>query len=416
MAEQLIIQLLAETPDEAGNVQRYFRWGFADELSAWAAEAHEGDSESLLATLQDSQRPVILLIPGYRVVTSLLPYNKKEAKHFLKLLPYELEDDVLSNVDSLHFSVGAKTDETVIVAYVDRAWFSELMQWCESVGIEVEHSMADFQCLQAVGDELTLWFTGDYLWGHRANGLGFSVAQHLSQPLIKDLLANQQDPEFPWVVNVYVPDNEIKELVETHVMPPVEYHLTIGEPMFDFKQASVMDFSTGGFGKKLPVNEWWQQVRGIAVLAAVAFALFLAVTAVDIISLQKQREQNQLALMESFRSVIPSGPTQGAVRRLQARLGTGSNEANEPSNSVYLLAQIAPILSNLSIEMDTLNYSYRDQSLRVNVKAKSFNDIEQLRQRLGGQGVQAELQSSNAVDEGFQARLLIRLASESRGV
>ena len=413
MAEQLIIQLIRETTDDDGNIDRHFRWGFADDLSNWAAESHEGDSDALLATLQDSQRPVILLIPGYRVVTSLLPYNKKEAKHFLKLLPYEIEDDVLSNVEGLHFSVGAKTDETIVVAYVDRDWFSGLLAWCDSVGIVVERSMADFQCLQAVGDELTLWFTGDYLWGHRANGLGFSVAQHLSQPLLKDLLVNQQDPEFPWVVNVCVPDNETKELVETHVMPPVEYHLTVGEPMFDFQQASIMDFSTGSFGKKLPVNEWWQQVRGIAALAALALFVFIAVTAVDIMSLQKQNEQNQLAMTQAFRTVIPSGPTQGAVRRLQARLGTGGAVSNEPSNSVFLLSKIAPILSNLSIEMDTLNYSYRDQALRVNVKAKSFNDIEQLRQQLDRQGVRAELQSSNAVDEGFQARLLIQLAGEA---
>lgn len=412
MTEQLIIQLLSEAPDEEGNIQRHFRWGFADELSNWAAESHQGDAESLLATLQGNQRPVILLIPGYRVVTSLLPYNKKEAKHFVKLLPYEIEDDVLSSVEDLHFSIGTKTDDTVIVAYVDGTWFTELMQWCASVGIVVERSMADFQCLQAIGDELTLWFTGDYLWGHRANGSGFSVAQHLSQPLLKDMLAHQQDPEFPWVVNVYVPDLETKELVETHVMPPVEYHMSVGEPMFDFNQASAMDFATGVFGQKLPVNEWWQQARGVATLAAVAFALFLVVTAVDIVSLKQQREQNQLALVESFRSVVPGGPTEGAVRRLQARLGTGGDASNEPSNSVYLLSKMAPILSSLSIEMDTLNYSYRDQALRVNVKAQSFNTIEQLRQQLGSQGVTAQLQSSNAVEEGFQARLLITLASE----
>jgi len=116
--------------------------------------------------------------------------------------------------------------------------------------------------------------------------------------------------------------------------------------------------------------------------------------------------------VDSYRTVVPSGPTEGAVRRLQARLGNDNTAANEPSNSVYLLSKIAPILSNLSIEMDTLNYSQRDTALRVNVKAQSFNNIEQLRQRLSGEGVQAELQSSNAVDEGFQARLLIQLAAE----
>lgn len=412
MSEQLIIQLLSETPVEGGEPERYFRWGFADELSNWSAESHEGNSESLLAALKGNRRPVVLLVPGYQVVTSLLPYNSKEAKHFLKLLPYELEDDVLSNVEDLHFSVGAKSDETIAVAYVDGVWFSDLMHWCERVGIVVEKAMADFQCLQAIGNECTLWFNGDYLWGHRANGLGFSVAQHLSPALLKDLLVNQQDPEYPWAVNVYVPDNETKELVESHVMPPVDYHITVGDPLLDFKQSNAMNFATGVFGQKLPVDEWWQQARTVVGLAAVAFVLFIGVTVADVLSLQNQRQQNQELLVQSFRSVIPTGPTEGAVRRLQARLNASSVASDEPSNSVYLLSKIAPIMSNLSIDLDTLNYSNRDQALRVNVKAQSFNNIEQLRQQLDGQGVQAELQSSNAVDDGFQARLLIKLASE----
>jgi hypothetical protein len=53
--------------------------------------------------------------------------------------------------------------------------------------------------------------------------------------------------------------------------------------------------------------------------------------------------------------------------------------------------------------------------LRINIKANSFSGVEQLRQALGERGVAAELQSSNATDNGFQARLKISMSVPQNG-
>jgi general secretion pathway protein L len=409
VAEKLIIQLLQEFSDEEDGIVRHFRWGYIDELSDWPGDSELGSSDDLLAALDSATQPAVLLIPGSKVVTLPVAYNKKEARHFLKLLPYEIEDDVLGSVDDIHFAVSnQKDDEVISVAYVERDWLFELLEWFKENNIAIGHCVADFQCLKAIENELLLWFVDDNLLGHRANGLGFSISQPMSQPFLKDMLLNQQDVEDPWQVRIYVDDSETKEIIESHIMPPVEYEVVVGQPPLDFSQVNHLNFCSGKYGKQLPLEKYWKEAKPIAMLAAAALVVFFTATFADIYLIKQQQAEYQAEMTTAYREAIPRGPLTDPVRRLKSTLGSGAT-SNEPSQSVYLLSKVAPVMDQLKIDLTTLNYSHREKSLRINVKAESFNGIEQFRQKLEEQGVTAELQNSSAATEGFQARLRIGL-------
>lgn len=429
VAEKLVIELLEETveqvfdedikPEEAEQdfteatenrtVTRQFRWGYIDELSSWPAGAHRGSEDDLLMSLSNQVQPAILLVPGDRVVSLPVAYSKKEARHFLKLLPYQIEDEVLGSVEDLHFAVSAdKEGETVPVAYVNAEWIEALLVWMTNHNIAVDTCLASYQVLHAVDNELLIWFADGQVLGHRANGLGFSIAQSFSQAFLKDLLQNQQDVAEPWQVRVYVDDAETQEIIESHIMPPVEYSVVIGSPPLSFEQSNQLNFCTGKFGKKLPLDKWWKEARPVAILAAVAVAVFFVASFADIYLMKKQRAAYQEEMLAAFRTVVPRGAATDPVKRLKSMLGSSANVGKQ-SQVVHLLSKVAPVLDQLKINLTTLNYSNREQALRINIKADSFNGIEQFRQQLDKQGVNAELQSSNAADKGFQARLRIAL-------
>ena len=412
MAEKLVIQLLEEeiSADDA-DIVRQFRWCYVDELADWPDDAETGSGEDLLMDLEGVTEPAVLLIPGSKTVARSIPYSKKEARHFLKLLPYQIEDDVLGPVEELHFAVAPIKDkeaESVAVAYVDQGWLFSLLEWFQQNQIAIEQCIADFQCLRAVDNELLLWFVDDHLLGHRANGLGFSVSQPLSQAFLKDLLLQQQDEDAPWQVKIYVNDAETREILESHIMPPVDYEAVIGQPPLEFIQDNHLNFCSGKYGKKLPIEQWWQEAKPIAILAAVATAIFFVATFADIYLLKQQQERYRDDMLVAYREVIPRGPATDPVRRLRSKLGSGA-ATSQSSQSVYLLSRVAPILDKLDISLTTVKYSNREQALRITINAASFNGIEQFRQQIEQQGVSAELQSSNAAKEGFQARLRIAL-------
>ncbi|MGH1486802.1 MAG: type II secretion system protein GspL [Cellvibrionaceae bacterium] len=415
MAEKLIIQLLQEFSEEEGAVVRHFRWGYVDELSDWPEDAALGSDEDLLMALDSTSQAAVLLIPGNKVVSLPVAYDKKEARHFAKLLPYQIEDDVLGSVDDLHFAISnEKSSEVISVAYTDKDWLFNLLEWFSTNNITIEHCITDFQCLKAINNELLLWFVDDGLLGHRANGLGFSISQPMSQPFLKDMLLNQQDIEDPWQVRIYVDDAETKEIIESHIMPPVEYDVVIGHPPLDFSQENHLNFCSGKYGKKLPVQQWWQEAKPVALLAAAAVAVFFVASFADIYLIKQQQAKYQQEITTAYREVIPRGPLTDPVRRLKSVLGSGATSA-QSSQSVFLLSKVAPVMDKLKIDLTTLNYNHREQTLRINIKADSFNGIEQFRQQLEQQGVTAELQNSSAANEGFQARLRIGLKGARNG-
>lgn len=424
MAEKLVIELVEEVIEkmfdedveqdnaeleETVTVTRHFRWGFIDELSNWPEDAYVGSEDDLLMSLSHQAQPAILLLPGDKVVSLPVAYNKKEARHFLKLLPYEIEEDVLGPVEDLHFAVSRdKETEALPVAYTQADWIAPLLNWMKGNNIQVDACIANFQCLHAADNELLIWFVDGQVLGHRANGLGFSIAQSFSQAFLKDLLQNQQDMAEPWSVRVYVDDAETKEIIESHIMPPVEYEVVIGPPPLSFTQHNQLNFCTGKFGKKLPLDKWWAEAKPVAILAAAAVAVFFVASFADIYLMKKQRGAYQQEMLSDFRTVVPRGAATDPIKRLKSMLGSNAS-SGEPSQSVYLLSKVAPVLETLKINLTTLNYSNREQALRINIQADSFNGIEQFRQQLDQQGIAAELQSSNAAGDGFQARLKIAL-------
>lgn len=414
MIEKLIIQLLEEFVDEEGGVNRHFRWGYVDELSDWPRDSVLGTASDLLAALETNAKPAILLIPGDKAVAMPVAYNKKEARHFLKLLPYQIEDDVLGSVEDLHFAISSqKDDEVISIAYVDKEWLFSLLDWFSEQEIAVERCIANYQGLKALDNELLLWCVDDCILGHRANGLGFSISQPMSQSFLKNLLVNQQDIENPCDVKVYVDDSETKEIIESHIMPPVDYQVIVGQPALDFSQDNHLNFCSGKYGKKLPVDRWWQEAKPLAMLAAAAVVVFFAATFTDIYLIKSQQDQYQEDILSAYREVAPRGPATDPVRRLKSMLGS-NNASTKSSQSVFLLSKVAPVLEQLKINLTTLNYSNREQTLRINIEADSFNSVEQFRQQLEKAGVKADLQTSQATNDGFRARLQVAMNEGAR--
>jgi type II secretion system protein L len=413
MVNRLVIQLLKEYLDGNGNTLREFRWGDISDAESWSSATQCGDGDALLAAV--ISQPILLLIPGHQVVSFSVPYNKNEARHFLDLLPYQIEDDVLGNGENLHFAVSNhKEYDTVCAAYTDMTWLASLVNWLSGNGLIVESCIADFQCLDATSNELVLWFNEGYVLGHRGNGLGFSVAYSLAKPFLKDLLQNQQSVKDPWLISVYV--NDVAELknIQENILPVNDYNCIAGAPSLNLQQTNQFDFSRGKLGKKLPISKWWGEAKALTGLAAAAITVFFVVSFVDIYLLKKEHAKIQNEIVNNFRQVVPNGSVSVPIRRLKAMLRSDEQD-KKASQAIYLLSKIAPSLTKLNVGLTTLSYSNREQVFRINIKVDSFSVVEQLRQTLEKQDVIGELQSSNAIDNGFQARLKISLRGRNNG-
>ncbi len=140
---------------------------------------------------------------------------------------------------------------------------------------------------------------------------------------------------------------------------------------------------------------------------------FVGINGADIYALNLQNQQQKALIEQSYRKVIPRGVVNNPVRQLERKLGQASSTGGgEASQVIYLLSHVAPVIEALDVDLSTINYSNKHKSLRINVQADSFNQVEKIRTDINAKGLLAELLSSNAVEDKFQARLLISLEGQ----
>ena len=421
MTTYTYVQLLAtEQPNneqELADMQASYRWAQADEAINWR-QSTTGSEADLMQWLEMHQTPVVLVIPGEQVVSCQLPYNQKEKKHFVKTLPYQIEEQVMGDVDDLHFAVGRQQEPLTTVAYVDKAWIDNLLQRFSQRDINVVRCIADFQLITAHNNELVVWFRGDSLQGHQDDGVGFSTTQDLAPVILQNVLASCTDNQ---VVKVYITgdfdgeqfatsmdDSDIKLLFHP-LASDIEHQFYSEPPQLSLNTPQQINFYTGAYRKKLPIDDWLKEFRSIGFLAAAAAAIFLIVNISGIYVLESSNDKKRQQIEKAYRSVVPQGVVNDPVRQLKRKLGQASSDNHQASQSVYLLSLVAPAIQSLDIDLSTINYSNKEQSMRINIQAQSFNVVEQFRTQLSEKGLTAKLLSSNAVEDKFQARLNIGL-------
>jgi general secretion pathway protein L len=409
-----------------------YRWCVVDtELNL--ENAQYGDEQQLMGWLLDKEAPIVLVVPGEKAVAQQVAYDEKSKRHFAKMLPYEMEDQIIDDVEELHFSLGQTSSSQANIAYIDRQWFEELRRPFIESGFSISYCFADFQTLKTNENETIFWFNGDRLLVHSSKSMGFSSEKILAPEILHSFLSGlPEGDETQLQLSVYISDNLLDEKIAdeknvdekgksrqtlkdiervfTTLAPTLELNVHSGMPPLSLENPQAINFCTGRYANKPSIPQQLKEFRLLGFLAIVAVLFFVVINFIDIYSSQIKNQQLQEQIVSAARVIIPQGNIQAnPLRQLRSKLGQAESGDAEPSQSVYLLSVIAPIIQALDVDLSALNYNNKEKSLRLNVQAESFNLVEKLRAEIDAKGLFVELLSSNAIDNKFQARFRVSL-------
>ncbi|NND66453.1 MAG: type II secretion system protein GspL [Halioglobus sp.] len=369
----------------------------------------EIQADTLRAALSQRRMRVVFAAPGADVRLLRLSVTPEEKKHIDRSLPFMLEEQVAADVEDLHFAHQAqdKTQYTVGVVASDA-----MAGW--------EAHLSDFQGITTwVPEPLLLpWQRGEWclvLEGERAilrcgSADGFSVERDLLPILLGGLTGEDATPE---AIVIYGADQAADtDLVPEQLRDRVQWRDG------DFYSALLLadeevplNLLQGDFAPRLPLGRWWRHWRAAAALFVAAFLLQLVALYADYRNLNAQNLALRGAVEESYRKANPRGVINEAERQLTRQLnalrGTG-----QTSGFTSLMHRVGTAVASMpGTSIASINYSDKGDSMRMNVVAKDFEGVEQLRQKLAGAGLKAVMESSNAQDKGVRARLRVEVAS-----
>lgn len=391
-----------------------YRWSLGSSACA-QARVGEGSLEQLAAELaafcsgQENARELLtvwLVVPAALVCMKSMSANAGELKHLSRLAPFELEDDIACEVESLHVVCSPVSDHSVTVMALESQWLSDQYEALCSLGLQVSHCVPESLLLPWSDHEWTLWFDEE-LVVRSGQYEGFALAS----ALISDALALVENT--PQSLSLWAPTQEqLDQLIEK--LPPSWRGLIRHQQCADQWPAAVgvgnnthasmaragapFDFSVGRFARRLPLARWWLQWRALVGVGAAVFIGWLLLGSLTIYQHNAQQAQLQSAIESAYRQVMPQGVLVDPVKQLQNQRAQHGGTV-QPSQAVSMLARVIPLVANSDgILLKSVTYHDVRRELRLSIDAKSFKQIEHFRAAIAEQGLTAQLVSANMND------------------
>jgi len=286
-------------------------------------------------------------------------------------LAYAAEEQLATALETSHLAFGA-TDEKGCrrVITIEQEVYRQMISLLQTQGIDPVAVHVDADLLG--GDEVcALWFEGRWLLGGYG-GARLAVSTQAAQVLAHHL------PSMPW-------------MAEGQVVAAPLYNRQINSALDTLVQgrAGAIDLRQGDFRRRRN-GPSWHRLAGALVLVFLMVSLADYLRAEWLLQRTSQQHAENIMAFERWAPGQPSGPD------LAARVSALEHRP-KPSTSVERLASFAEQLveaGNVTLERAE---SSPGQGWRIEVAAQGFSDLERMRDRLPGVGMDHARQAEQGV-------------------
>lgn len=371
-------------------------WVLVDEAGAARTPVREGVPET--GVVAGASRTVVI-VPGSEVLLSEARVPGRNRQRVLRAIPYALEEQLASDVESLHFAIGpVQEEDSYPVAVVDRARMDSWSALLAEQHIVANQWLPEMLALPLTEAGWSLMVEGDSVLVRSGPWAGFASDLENFPALVSLFMSRE---ETPTQARLFGAGRVDVDGMEVEVVDPELQALEIlGR---GYIQGPVLDLLQGDYSRS---EEWGRILRPWKATAALLLAglLLTGVSAgVNYYRLSKQQEQLaaeiEAVYRETFpkarRIVNPRAQMEQKLKELQRQAGGGGHTA-----FLALLADVGRVIrSNKGVQIQGV--TYRDGRLDLQLQADNVQLLDQLKQALVRDGrLRAEIQSATTQKDG----------------
>lgn len=358
-------------------------------------------------------RQVIAMVPGTDVILTRVAVPTRNRNRMAAAVPYLLEEQLAADVDDSHFALGERDAEgRVAVAVVSQARMDTWLARLAEVGIQADKLIPETLLLPYQSDAWSLLVEPECVTLRNAPQGGMAMDSANAAFLLRRALVETEvvpTQLHAWVAGdaadttMFSDDLGVAVRIEPLAVPPLAF-------LAQQAQAeSSINLLQGAYSRREQLGKLWRPWRPAAALLAVWVVLQFGVKIFQHHELQRQEQQLREEISRIYLQTFPE-----AKRVVNARLqmqqhldelrgGTGS-----VGEFLTLLDQVSGPTSELGgVEIDRL--SYKQGELNVALMISDLQRLEQLKDRLSGDGrLSVEIQSATARNDRVEAHLQIK--------
>jgi len=408
MSETLVIRLRAAEEAPAS-------WLIVDANGARSGPVHSGPVADALGLAQD--RRVVLLLPGSEVTLAEPELPMRGGARFAQAVPFALEEQLASDVELLHFAVGARAVGAAgtPVAVVSRAALERWLAQVDAAGIELAAAYADSLAVPAAGAGLTLLLDDGALYVRRADSLPYVLdAEPLDGALELVLGAGVVEAETGEHVTFYSGTAEYERQRDTieglrSRTATLQVKLLPDGPLPLLAAQAVtgagVNLLQGTYAPRSSLGNRLRQWRLPAALAAALALLFIGSQAATWWQQSRKERALDAEIAQVFAQALPGQPVVDVRAQLQGALGSAGGAGSGLLAAMSALAQAMAQAPAARIEA----VSFRGNALELRLTAPTIESLDGIKQGMSRDGIQAEIQSATPRGQVVEGRLQVRL-------
>ena len=380
---------------------------------SWVVEDINGDLKLASGTLDDAasaslQRNVTVVVPGEKVLFLSAVVPGKNIQRVQQAIPYVLEDNVIDDVDDLHFAISKKTldssDNKYNVSIINKDYFESVIEVLEKVDVFADVMIADYFLLK----DDTLFFDGERILCN-SEDVKFSSEIDSVVELGSELISDKKKLKLINCNQSLDENNLLKTFVENAKL--VEEQLNLHPLLFLVKNNpnNNINLLQANYKKKKD----WSQTGKAWLPATVLLLLWLVIQAgvfvFDYIKLSKQSRALNSEITKIYKNTFPQSRRiiDAKAQMQQKLLSFRKRKGQSGRGFTEMLSNSASILSKMKgVEIKSLRYY--DGKINLEIKIPTLQMLNKLSELLNKEkGYQVEIQNASSGKESVVARLQI---------
>ncbi len=362
-------------------------WAAWDEAGILQSMVSEGNIDDLKIYAQGFD--ITVIIPGEDCLLSSATLPKLNRQRLLQALPFALEEQLIADVQDLHFAMGEyQTDGTMPVAIIKRQLMEAYIEMLKQAGIEAHTMVPATLALAYIPKQWHVYVLKNICLVRTGKYQGFACDhENIATFLTLQLAASSEQPEIIMHETSCIDKNVLENMNDS-----------LHTASINLLQGQYASKQTSSLTKKI-----W---RASGYIAASWIALLFLNHVVSYFMLEHALHKSELAIHTIYKKHFPAATSMVAPReRMQEKLKKFSSDANKN----YILNLLAMIGNSMhqSPVIHVKQFDFREHSLTLTMVAPSFDALDRFSQSLKQQGLNVKQQSAGITGAEVKANLMI---------
>lgn len=357
----------------------------------------------------DTRQPfssVVVLVPGICVSLFEVDIPTRNRAQLLRAVPFAVEEEIAGDVEDLHFAVEPGANGKSIAVAIDRAWFEQLLDRLDEVGIRPQSVVPDTLCLPWADGSPSMLLEDDR-YSVRS---GAWSCYSLEAPYLDiELMSPMIEEGVSW--RIFDARSETSESIPL-LSENVESREEIDSPLAllarQYSAVKALNLLQGDFSEPSAWTDAWSKWRLAGVLVALIGTVYLGGLAVEIRQLSEERAFLKQEMTEVFKSTFPDAvrvidPAVQMRNRLKVLRGQSGGGASGFLDLIGSAGKLIVADNKVTISL----MRFKNGRLELDLQADSIERLEAVELKLKEANFDAELKSARNDGGRFQARVIL---------